>query len=408
MDYCSRTAEGFIRSASAQFPAVLVVGARQVGKTTVLRHLAEAGRTYVTLDDPTALALARTEPGLFLQRFRPPVLIDEIQYAPELMPFIKMQVDRERTSGSFWLTGSQHLHVMKEISESLAGRVAVVSLLGMSQSELTGCPQRTAPFLPLPEEIAKRREVTGVGDLDATFQAIFRGGLPGISLAPEVDRNLFFGSYVRTYLLRDVRDLAQVGNEMAFHRFLRAAAARTACLLNVSEMARDADVAVNTARHWLAILQATGLLHLVEPFHSNVTKRLVKAPKLYFHDTGLAAYLTEWSSPRTLEAGAMAGAFFETFVVGELLKGYVHNGRPVALHYYRDRDGKEIDLLVEADGMLYPLEIKKTGLPKVADVRHFSALDRLRLPVGPGALICLVHQSIPLTDRVTAVPVGAL
>ena len=223
-----------------------------------------------------------------------------------------------------------------------------------------------------------------------------------------MDRDLFFSSYVQTYLQRDVRDLARVGDEMSFLRFLRAAAARTATLLNLADLARDADVAPNTAKNWLSILQASGIIYLLEPYHSNVTKRLVKTPKLYFLDTGICSYLTEWSSPETLEAGAMSGAIFETWVVNELLKSYWHNGRHAPFYYFRDKDRKEIDILIVQNDMVYPLEIKKTASPDRDDVRHFHVLERLNKKIGPGGVICLTEHSLPLTESVLSIPVSAL
>lgn len=237
---------------------------------------------------------------------------------------------------------------------------------------------------------------------------IWRGSFPALALERRADWQLFYGSYVQTYLQRDIRDLARVGDEMAFLRFLRAAAARSGQLLNLSELARDADVAPNTAKHWLSILQASGIVYLLEPYHVNVTKRLVKAAKLYFLDTGLCAYLAGWSAPEALEAGAMSGPLLETWVVTELLKGYWHNGLAAPFYYYRDRDGREVDLLIVQDRVIYPLEIKKTAAPSRDDARHFQSLARLQLPVGHGGVICLVQDFMPLGAAVHAIPVGAL
>jgi hypothetical protein len=387
---------------------LLVTGARQVGKTTLLRHAAARGRAYVTLDDPLVLQLARNDPALFVQRFRPPVLIDEIQYAPALLPHIKMIVDGERKPGLFWLTGSQHFHLMKGISESLAGRVGIVRLLGLSRRELLRRAPATPPFGPGPAAIRKRMGSGGKLGLGALFDLIWRGSLPAIATDKRTDWSLFYGSYVQTYLQRDVRDLARVGDETAFLRFLRATAARTAQLVNIADLARDADVAPNTAKHWLSILQASGVVYWLEPWHANVTKRLVKTPKLYVLDTGLCAYLTGWSTARALEAGAFAGALLETWVVGELLKSYWHNGVDAPFYYYRDRDGKEIDLLILRNGVFHPLEIKKSAAPSRDDTRSFQSLRRLGVPIGAGGVICLVADLLPLTADTHAIPVGAL
>lgn len=406
--YTHRNLETFAQQASGQFPVLLVTGARQVGKTTFLQHLSQGERTYVTLDDPLVLSLAKEEPALFMQRFPAPVLIDEIQYAPELLPFIKMAVDRQRLPGSFWLTGSQPFHLMQGVSESLAGRIAVMHLLGLSRRELLGQRQEVKPFLPTPKDIEAQLKTGGALPLKDLYRRIWRGSFPALALADETDRDLFYSSYVQTYLQRDVRDLARVGNEMAFLRFLRAAAARSGQMLNLAELARDADIAFNTAKSWLSILQASGIVFLLEPYHTNVTKRLVKAPKLYFLDTGLCAYLTEWSSPETLEVGAMSGAILETWILTELLKSYWHQGRRAPFYYYRDKDQKEIDLLIVQDGTLYPLEFKKSASPRKEDVRHFQVLEKLNLPVGPGGIICLTQQALPLTPSAWSIPVAAL
>jgi predicted AAA+ superfamily ATPase len=406
--YVTRTLEAFVMKAAQQFPVVLLTGARQVGKTTLLRRLSQGTRAYVTLDDPLVLNLAKTDPALFMQRFAPPVLIDEIQYATELLPYIKMAADRTGEPGLFWLTGSQQFHLMKGVSESLAGRVAVLHLLGLSRRELLGQGLDASPFVPTPQEIARRTAQAQRLALKELYRLIWRGTLPAIALNDAADRDLFYSSYVQTYLQRDVRDLARVGDELAFLRFLRAAAARTGQILNLAELARDADVAPNTAKNWLSILQAAATIHLLEPYHTNVTQPLIKAPKLYFLDAGLAAYLTEWASPETLEAGAMSGAILETWIVAELLKSYWHAGRRPPFNYYRDKDLRDIDLLLVQDGIVYPLEIKKTASPGREDVRHFGALERLGLRVGPGGLICLAEQALPLTATAQSIPAWSI
>lgn len=403
--YLPRTLESVVPAIAAQFPALLLTGARQVGKTTLLRRLSEGSRAYVTLDDPLILTLARTDPALFMQRFPPPVLIDEIQYAPELLPYFKMSIDQAGEAGLFWLTGSQQLHLMSGISESLAGRVAILQLLGLSLAERSGQGPDAKPFLPTTGEISQRAASRAPLNLRGLYDLIWRGSLPTVAVSPQMQPALFYSSYTQTYLQRDVRDLARVGDELAFLRFLRAAAARTAQQLNLVDLARDADIAPNTAKNWLSILQASGIIYLLEPYYTNVTRRLVKTPKLYFLDTGLVAYLTEWGTPQTLEAGAMSGAFLETWVVAELLKGYLHNGRTPPFYYYRDREGREIDLLIMQDGVVYPLEIKKTASPSYEDVRHFAALEKFGLSVGSGGIVCLTTQSLPLSATAQSIPV---
>jgi predicted AAA+ superfamily ATPase len=403
-----RSLESTLIQASTQFPVILVVGPRQVGKTTLLKNLSANQRTYVTLDDPQMALLAKTDPALFLQRFTPPVLIDEIQYAPELLPHIKMKVDEEKKVGAFWLTGSQQFHLMKGVSESLAGRVGILNLLGLSLRELYCQSETDSPFLPT-EKILKSREVHfSKLTLDKTYHMIWHGSYPALWASDHGDHDLFYSSYVQTYLQRDVRDLAHVGDQSLFLKFLRAAAARTGQLLNLSEMARDASISPSTAQRWLSILQTSGIVYLLEPYHNNLTKRLIKTPKLYFLDTGLCAYLTEWSSAKTLEAGAMSGAILETFIFIELLKSYWHHGKRAPFYYYRDKDKKEIDLLIVQDDQIYPLEFKKTASPHPSMVRNFATLQNSKKTVSQGALICLCDTMFPLINQVQAVPLGFL
>ncbi len=406
--YVTRTLEKPFLAAASQFPVMLVTGARQVGKTTFLKRLRESERTYISLDDPRVLELARADPALFMQRFPGPVLIDEIQYAPGLLPYIKMVVDQNREPGRFWLTGSQQFHLMQRVSESLAGRIGIVRMLGLSRREQDGADADLGPFLPTPEALASRlADAPGLPVLEL-YERIWRGSFPGLALDPKLDRDLFFSSYVQTYLQRDVRDLARVGDEMAFLRFVRACAARSAQLLNIAELARDAGVAPNTAKSWLSILEASGLVYLLEPFHSSVTKRLVKAPKLYFLDTGLCSWLTEWTTPETLEAGAASGAILESWILTELLKSWWHRGRRTPFYFYRDKDQKEIDLLIVQDNSVYPLEFKKSASPGRDAVRHFKTLDKLGMKVMPGGVICLAESSLPLAGGHVTIPVGAL
>ncbi len=406
--YLPRTLERYVREVTTHFPVILVTGARQVGKTTLLKSISGDERTYVTLDDPRLVELARDDPALFMQRFPGPLLIDEIQYAPGLLPHIKMAVDADRQPGRFWLTGSQQFHLMRDVSESLAGRVGIVHLLGLSRREQDGTGLDLEPFLPTPDVLAPRLADAAPLPLTELYARIWRGSYPALAADPGLDRDLYYSSYVQTYLQRDVRDLARVGDEAAFLRFIRACAARTAQLLNVAELARDAEVVPNTAKQWLSILRASGIVHLLEPYHTNVTKRLVKAPKLYFLDTGLCAWLTDWTSPQTLEAGAASGAILETWILGELLKSWWHNGRRTSFYFYRDRDQREVDLLIVQDDTIYPLEFKKSASPGHDAMRPFRSLGKLGRPLGPGGVICLAPKSLPLAEGVVTIPVGAI
>ena len=403
--YVLRTLEPIV--VSSRFPVLLLTGARQVGKTTCLQRLSAPERTYVTLDDPMVRSLAREHPALFMQRFPPPVLIDAIQYAPELLPFIKIVVDRVRRPAQYWLTGSQQFHLMQGVSETLAGRVGIVQLYGLSRRERIGAGA-SCPFLPAPSAVRERLRTGGSLGLKDLYRLIWRGDFPAIALDDQMDWELFYGFYLQTYLQRDIRDIARVGDETSLLRFIRSAASRTGQVLNLSDLARDADISPNTAKAWLSILETSGIVYRLEPFHKNLTKRLVKRPKLYFADTGLCSFLTGWSSPESLEAGAMSGPILKSWILSELLKSYRHNGRLARYYYYRDRDGKEIDLLIVRDGTIYPLEFKKTASPNRNHARSLESLRKSDVRVGPGGVICLSSDSLPLTESDMAIPVSAL
>jgi len=401
-----------LKNATETFPVVLLTGPRQVGKTTLFEHCATPERTCLTLDDPQLRGAAKSDPRLFLQAHPEPLLIDEIQYAPELLPHIKMAVDsarqqgregREGRQGMFWLTGSQPFRLMRNVSETLAGRVAILELQGLSQAERFQRP--AAPFVPgeLPRDDA--RPPLGI---TALYELIITGAFPALLAAPNMDKGLFHASYLKTYVERDVRDLARVGDEHSFIKFLRVAAARTAQLLNYSDMARDVDVSVNTIKSWVSILEASGIIYLLQPWHNNLTQRTVRTPKLYFLDTGLCSYLAGWKTADALSNGVMNGSILETYVVSEILKSHWHCGREPRVWFYRDKELREIDLLVESENGLHPVEIKRTASPNPWDAKHFGALSKTRQPVGKGAVVCLYDKLIPLTENVDIVPVSYL
>lgn len=401
-----RTLEKTIKEISDTFPVLLLTGPRQVGKTTLLDNCKEENRSYVTLDDLEQRNLAKTDPALFLQTHKTPLIIDEVQYAPELFSYIKIHVDKNKKNGDFWLTGSQKFHLMKGITESLAGRVAIVDMLGLSSKEIENKADKSIPFMNSDNWLEEARKNVGKPmQLNDVYGRIWLGSYPKLIGDRKVSRELFYKSYLQTYIERDVKDILNIGNELAFYNFIRATAARTGQLLNYAELARDVDVDTKTAKSWLSVLEASGLIKLLEPYYNNITKRIIKTPKLYFLDTGLCSFLTGWSDAKTLEAGAMNGAILETYVFAEILKSYWHNGLYPNIYFYRDADQREIDFLIERDGTLFPIEVKKTATPSLTATKSFFVLEKLKKKVGIGTVICLREKDIPLSKEVMAVPI---
>jgi predicted AAA+ superfamily ATPase len=403
--YVRRHAEDAVRKLSKMFGAVLVTGARQVGKTTLLEEVAQGVR-QVTLDDKLMLAGAVEQGGTFFKDNPPPVFVDEVQHAPNLFPQMKMILDRGKKKGQFYLSGSQQFDLMQNVSESLAGRIGILNLLGFSLRERFGTAF-TDVFLPTDEYFAARGEDTASIPYDDVWRIIHRGSMPELAANDDYDWRMFFGAYVKTYIERDVRQLTQVGDEVKFLHFVTAAAGCTGQLLNLASLARDVGISQPTAGRWLSILVASGIVYLLQPYHNNIIKRTVKTPKLYFLDTGLAAYLTRWNTPEVLKAGAMAGAFFESFIVAEVIKSYMNKGAlDLPLYFYRDKDMNEIDLLIEENGTLHPLEIKKHADPDTGDVKAFALLDKMHgMRRGPGGIICLYDSLITLQGCDRVIPV---
>lgn len=404
-----RTIKNTLLNASLTFPIVLVTGPRQVGKTTLLETCAEKNRNYVTLDDHEQRLLAQNDPALFLQHHTPPLIIDEIQYAPELFQAIKISVDQKKTNGLYWLTGSQKFQLMQHITESLAGRVAIIELQGFAQSEINHQANNLLPFLPTEEWLnnakTNKPEPLLVGQL---FNLIWRGSYPRIINEPEISTNLFYNSYLQTYIQRDVRAITHVSDEKAFRDFIRAVAARTSQLLNYAKLSRDVGIDQKTVKSWLSILETSGLIYLLQPYHNNLSKRLLKTPKMYFLDTGLCRYLTQWSTPETLESGALSGAILETFVISELLKSYWYNGLTPFFYFYRDKDQKEVDFLIEQNNKLHPIEIKKSATPGLSAIKNFSVLKKLDKDIGTGAVLCLKETDVPISSEVYIIPIAYL
>jgi len=405
--YVKRYLEDTILRLSRSFPVVLVTGARQVGKTTLLQHLGRAQdppRNYVSLDELGPQLAANEDPALFLQRYPPPLVVDEVQHAPQLLAALKPVVDKSGAMGDYWLSGSQQFPLMREVSESLAGRVGIVELGGLSQAEEAGVERAELPFRP--DRAGDAR--AGPRTLLPLFERLLRGSFPRFVRPDPPPIDTFYGTYLATYVERDVRSMLSVSNLAAFRRFLRLAAARVGQLLNYSDLARDAGVAPSTAREWLHILEATYQVYLLRPYFENVGKRQIKTPKLYFRDPGLAAYLTHWTSAETAAAGAMAGPLFECYVIAEILKSYQHRGREAPIFFYRTKERQEVDVLIAEDGKLFPLEIKLKATPTRADLRGIRALQRTGAPLGPGAVLCLTQEPYPLATDVDALPASAI
>jgi len=411
--YIPRAIEKTILEMSAQFRVVLLTGPRQCGKSTLFKHLAETdkscNRAYVTLDDLNQRKLAKADPALFIETHRAPVFIDEIQYAPEILPYIKMRVDQENERGMYWLSGSQMFQTMKGVTESLAGRVGIVRMLGFSRSEIIG--YESTPFDTSHERLRKRFERVPTLNLHEVFSMIHRGTLPELYAFPNIKTDSFYSSYLSTYIKRDVRDLTQVADETTFVDFLTAVAARTSEPLVMEDLAREVGISNPTVKRWLSILATSGLIVLLPAYHKNVLKRAVKMPKLHFLDLGLAAHLLKWNSPETLEAGAMAGRFFESWVFSEIYKSFLNSGLEPPLFYYRDKQKNEIDLLLLQDGIVHPVEIKKTASPgynSVINFRQLAALDTLtneqRVTVGDGCVLCMISEPLPESARNWYIP----
>ncbi|MDR3318816.1 MAG: ATP-binding protein [Clostridiales bacterium] len=403
--HIKRHMESVVLGLIQEYPCILISGPRQVGKTTLIENLQEpAPREFVTLDDGALRDMAKRDPKLFLEIHKPPVCIDEVQYAPELFPYIKMIVDKNKRAGDFILTGSQVYKLMRGVSESLAGRIAVLDMQGISLSETTGLPN--LPFIPDFNGCADRKLKTPI-DAVSLFTRIFNGSMPLIVSGARSDTAVYYSSYVTTYLQRDIREIAQV-DEVKFFRFLTAAAVRSAQILNATELARDAGISLPTAQSWLGILETLGIIFYLHPYSNNLLKRTLKTPKLYFYDTGLVCYLSQWNGVEAMMTGAASGALLETFVVSEIMKTYLNAGRRPFVYYYRDTDMREIDLIIEQNNRLFPIEIKKAATVDKRTANVFRLIEKSGLSQGAGAIVCL-SDSFGAFDRETLIlPVGVI
>lgn len=405
MEYIKRLAENVIKKQEKMFKTILVTGARQVGKTTMLKNI-KSDISYITLDDIILNQSATEDPELFLKSNKPPIIIDEIQYAPSLLRYIKIAVDGSDKKAQFYLTGSQQFNLMKDVSESLAGRIGILNLLGLSLREIKRI-DFNEQFIPTEQYLENRKKYNSSISYDEIWDIIHKGSMPAL-YQKESDFDMFYSGYVSTYIERDVRNLTQVGNTLSFLKFMTALASRIGQLLNLNSVANEVGISLPTAQRWLSILVSSNIVYLLEPYYNNIMKRAVKTPKIYFLDTGLVSYLTKWKNKDVLESGSMAGNFFENFVIVEIIKSYYNTGelRP-PIYFYRDKDKREIDLIIEQNGKLYPIEIKKSANPSKDMIENFKVLDKVK-EVGEGAIICMYNRIYNLDEKNKVIPFNYL
>lgn len=406
MRYIKRDMEKLIAELTKEYACILVSGPRQVGKSTMLAHIDEK-RDRVTLDDFQERALAKRDPEMFLKIHKPPVLIDEVQYAPELFSQIKIAIDNGAAAGSFWLTGSQSFKLMNLAQESLAGRIAILNLTSLSQHEIYSGGD-VYPFELSLESLRSRAENAKISDVNGVYERIFNGGLPGLISGKYTNADIYYSSYLQTYLSRDVKEETTVKDDSKFIDFIRAAACRIGQELNIHSIALDVDVSDDTAKRWLGLLEKSEIIFYLHPFSNNLLKRVVKTPKLYFFDTGLVCYLTKYSSAEILLNGSINGAILENYVVGEIRKSYLNCGKQPFMYYYRDKQQQEIDLILETNGELHPIEIKKSSNPTMSMIKNFGILKKTERKVGCGAVICFKDRITALNSDNLVVPIYCL
>ena len=417
-DYISRTMEKTVDKMKKSFPVIMITGPRQVGKTTLLSMMVEKDKNekinFISLDDLNARTLAIEDPELFLRTYEMPLIIDEFQYAPNLLSYIKIIVDKKRLenlknnrvkcNGLFYLTGSQAFETMENVTESLAGRIAVLDMNGLTNRELENIEDEV--FVP-DLEILKNKKLTEVLSTIQVFDKIIKGSYPEIYKNEELDRSEYFETYIRTYIERDIRQLINVQDEIKFLKFISNVAVRTGQELNFSDICNGIGITSVTAEKWLSILKNTGIVYLLQPYSNNNVARIVKKPKVYFMDTGLACYLAGYMDSKTLEKSAYNGAIFETYVISEIIKSYINNGLDAKkyLYYYRDNNGKEIDLLIIKNNVVYPIEIKKSANPGKEAIKNFSVVKKFGLEVGNGGVICMKSEIFPIDRENNYIPI---
>ncbi|MCD7784800.1 MAG: ATP-binding protein [Oscillospiraceae bacterium] len=395
MAYITRELERKFLRLNDFFKVILVTGARQVGKTTMLRHLASEDRTYVTLDNLMVRDLAKSDPVLFFQTYKPPILIDEVQKAPELFEQIKVICDESDENGLIWLTGSEQFEMMKNVRETLAGRIGILELYSLSEREKSGVIFEDELDFSF-DALRKRQTLLPKNDVIKVFNSIWEGGMPKIQGVDSELRQEYFNSYIDTYLMRDVTEAGGITDLVKFRRFLSGCASLVSEQVNYKTLAESADIAPSTAKQWLQVLEGLHIVYLLQPYSNNALKRLSKTPKLYFCDTGLCAYLSMWLTPDTLRNGAASGHFYENYVVMELVKNYAYAKLKANITYYRDSNAQEIDVFVEENNVIHPLEIKKSATPDRRKVRKYNVLDRASISRESGGIICMCEEPIPI------------
>ncbi|TYB21490.1 ATP-binding protein [Aggregatibacter actinomycetemcomitans] len=403
--YLSRQIQPLVNRLLKQFPAVLVTGARQVGKSTLLKHIAK-DYAYLTFDDPLLLEQAKQEPRLFFLNHAGNVILDEVQYAQELFSLLKLEIDKQQKNGTFLLSGSQAFELMQNVSETLAGRIAILKLQGLSLREILNV-EFYLPFIPSRDYLASREKM--LKSPENIWQIIHKGDMPRL-YQQETDWEIYYSSYVSTYIERDVRQLTNITNTTDFTRFMVALASRSGELLNYSNVAQEVGVSNETIKRWTAILQTSGIIYLLQPYSNNHLKRTIKTSKIYFLNTGLMAYLTKWLTPETISKGAKSGQFFESFVVSEIIKSFTNNGIEPPLYFYRNTNQKEIDLIIEYDRTIYPIEIKTTANPNKKMAKSFALLNSLgkESTIGMGVIINQYPNKHYLAENLVALPVKYL
>ncbi len=405
--YIKRHVEKVIEQSRKSYYAVLVTGPRQVGKSTVLRNL-YPNYNYETLDNPLLLQSIKSDPVGYFNLQQTPFIIDEVQRVPELFLSLKYMIEMKKQNGMYLLTGSQKFKLMKGVSESLAGRIAIIDMLGLSSREIYG-DDFDVPFMPTTEYLLSRKTKISC-DERKLWERIHKGSMPKLYDDENIDWEQYYSNYVNTYLERDINQLEQVANTLPFLQFMISLASRTGELLNMNNIAKDIGVSAPTIKKWISILQKSNIIYLLQPFSQNINKRILKTPKVYFTDTGLVAYLCRWLTPETLQNGAMAGAIYETYIVSEIIKSYYNAGKQPNIYYFRDTNGAEVDLIIYQDGMIYPIEIKKTSSPNLKDIKHFKTMQSYfpNIKIGEGGVICNNSTLLPLGPNNKIIPANLI